>query len=65
LSPSQPNLTPGLSYYRTDFDETGSAEAAVRLALVDPNSVTGRTIGHVDVLNGSFRPFEVTAAALG
>jgi 7-alpha-hydroxysteroid dehydrogenase len=54
-----------LSYYRTDFDETGSAEAAVRLALVDPNSVTGRTIGHVDVLNGSFRPFEVTAAALG
>ncbi|MET0898967.1 MAG: SDR family oxidoreductase [Mycobacterium sp.] len=63
LSPSLPMMTPGLSYYRTDFDETGSeeefAEAVVRLALVDPNEVTGRTVGHRDVLNGSFRPFEV------
>ena len=63
LSPSLPMMTPGLSYYRTDFDETGSedefAEAVVQLALVDPNEVTGRTVGHRDVLNGSFRPFEV------
>lgn len=61
LSPSLPMMTPGLSYYRTDFDETGSeqefAEAVVRLALVDPNEVTGRTVGHREVLDGSFRPF--------
>jgi 7-alpha-hydroxysteroid dehydrogenase len=61
LSPSQAMMTPGLSYYRTDFDDIGSeeefAEAVVRLALVDPDQVTGRTVGHLDVLNGSFRPF--------
>lgn len=61
LSPSQAMLTPGLSYYRTDFDEIGSeedfAEAVVRLALVDPQTVTGRTIGHRQVLDGSFEPF--------
>jgi hypothetical protein len=27
------------------------------LALVDPSVVTGRTIGHREVLDGSFRPF--------
>jgi 7-alpha-hydroxysteroid dehydrogenase len=63
LSPSQPMMTPGLSYYRTDFEDKGSedefAEAVVRLALVDPAQVTGRTVGHLDVLNGSYRPFEV------
>ena len=40
LSPSEAMMTPGLSYYRMDFDEVGSeadfAEAVVRLALVDP-----------------------------
>ena len=54
-------MTPGLSYYRTDFDEIGSetdfAEAVVRLALVDPTAVTGRTIGHREVLDGSFTAF--------
>ncbi|WP_199253686.1 SDR family NAD(P)-dependent oxidoreductase [Mycolicibacterium mengxianglii] len=63
LSPSQAMLTPGLSYYRTDFDDIGSeeefAEAVVRLAVVDPDQVTGRTVGHLDVLNGSYRPFEI------
>ena len=54
-------MTPGLSYYRMDFDEVGSeadfAEAVVRLALVDPDEVTGRTIGHREVLDGTFAPF--------
>jgi hypothetical protein len=27
------------------------------LTLVDPAVVTGRTIGHQQVLDGSFRPF--------
>jgi hypothetical protein len=27
------------------------------LALADPAVVTGRTIGHLQVLDGSFRPF--------
>jgi 7-alpha-hydroxysteroid dehydrogenase len=61
LSPSQAMMTPGLSYYRTDFDDVGSeadfAEAVVRLAAVDPHQVTGRTIGHRQVLDGSFTPF--------
>ncbi|WP_407663236.1 SDR family NAD(P)-dependent oxidoreductase [Mycolicibacterium confluentis] len=61
LSPSQAMMTPGLSYYRTDFDDIGSeaefAEAVVRLAAVDPNAVTGRTIGHREVLDGTFTPF--------
>jgi hypothetical protein len=29
----------------------------VRLALVDPAVVTGRTMGHLEVLDGSFRCF--------
>ncbi len=61
LSPSRPILTPGLSYYARNFDDTASADefarAAVELALVDPAKVTGRTIGHLQVLDGSFRPF--------
>ncbi|CAJ1584534.1 SDR family oxidoreductase [[Mycobacterium] wendilense] len=61
LSPSQAMMTPGLSYYRTDFDDIGSeadfAEAVVRLALVDPAQVTGRTIGHREVLDGTFASF--------
>lgn len=61
LSPSKPILTPGLAYYARGFDDTASedefARAAVELALVDPGKVTGRTIGHLQVLDGSFRPF--------
>ncbi|OBH22717.1 oxidoreductase [Mycobacterium sp. E342] len=62
LSPSKPILTPGLAYYAREFDETAAADefarAAVELTLVDPEKVTGRTIGHLQVLDGSFRPFE-------
>jgi 7-alpha-hydroxysteroid dehydrogenase len=61
LSPSKPILTPGLAYYAGEFVETAPADefarAAVELALVDPGAVTGRTIGHLQVLDGSFRPF--------
>ncbi|ORW10122.1 SDR family NAD(P)-dependent oxidoreductase [Mycobacterium kyorinense] len=59
LSPSKPILTPGLSYYAREFDEVATAEefarAAVELALVDAGAVTGRTIGHLQVLDGSFK----------
>lgn len=61
LAPSKPILTPGLSYYAAGFDDVASADefaqAAVQLALVDPAVVTGRTIGHRQVLDGSFTPF--------
>ena len=61
LAPSKPIMTPGLSYYATEFVDTAPAEefaqAAVRLALVDAGAVTGRTIGHREVLDGTFRPF--------
>jgi len=61
LSPSKPILTPGLAYYASEFVDTAPAEefaaAAVQLALVDAGVVTGRTIGHREVLDGSFRPF--------
>jgi 7-alpha-hydroxysteroid dehydrogenase len=61
LAPSKPILTPGLSYYAREFVDTAPADefarAAVELALVDPAAVTGRTIGHLQVLDGSFRPF--------
>jgi 7-alpha-hydroxysteroid dehydrogenase len=67
LSPSKPILTPGLAYYAREFIETGPADefarAAVQLALVDAGVVTGRTIGHLQVLDGSFRPFERTDAS--
>lgn len=69
LAPSKPIATPGLSYYRTEFASVSPddefARAAVELALVDPNVVTGRTIGHLDVLDGSFRAFTATKSALG
>lgn len=62
LAPSKPIMTPGLAYYARDFDETAKADefarAVVELALVDPRKVTGRTIGHLQVLDGSFRPFQ-------
>lgn len=58
LSPSKAILTPGLSYYTREFDEVSTPEefarAAVELALVDAGAVTGRTIGHLQVLDGSF-----------
>jgi 7-alpha-hydroxysteroid dehydrogenase len=61
LSPSKPIMTPGLSYYAPGFDDVAQpdefARAAVELALVDPEVVTGRTIGHLQVLNGSFRAY--------
>jgi 7-alpha-hydroxysteroid dehydrogenase len=61
LSPSKPIMTPGLSYYAREFVDTAPAEefaeAAVQLVQVDPAQVTGRTIGHHQVLDGSFRPF--------
>jgi NAD(P)-dependent dehydrogenase (short-subunit alcohol dehydrogenase family) len=61
LSPSRPILTPGLAYYAREFVDTAPADefarAAVQLVLVDPSVVTGRTIGHHEVLDGSFRPF--------
>jgi len=61
LAPSKPILTPGLSYYAREFDDVASADefarAAVQLALVNPTVVTGRTIGHQQVLDGSFTPF--------
>ncbi|OBJ55446.1 SDR family NAD(P)-dependent oxidoreductase [Mycobacterium sp. 1423905.2] len=61
LSPSKPIRTPGLSYYATEFDDVASAEefarAAVELTLVDAAAVTGRTMGHRDVLDGTFTPF--------
>jgi NAD(P)-dependent dehydrogenase (short-subunit alcohol dehydrogenase family) len=61
LAPSKPILTPGLAYYAREFVDTAPADefarAAVELALVDPAAVTGRTIGHLQVLDGSFRPF--------
>jgi 7-alpha-hydroxysteroid dehydrogenase len=64
LSPSKPILTPGLAYYAREFVDTAPAEefaaAAVQLALVDAGLVTGRTIGHREVLDGSFRPFTPT-----
>lgn len=63
LSPSKAILTPGLSYYARNFDDTASedefARAAVELVLVDPAKVTGRIIGHLQVLDGSFRSFAV------
>jgi 7-alpha-hydroxysteroid dehydrogenase len=61
LAPSKPILTPGLAYYAREFIDTAPADefaqAAVQLAVVDPSVVTGRTIGHREVLDGSFRPF--------
>ena len=61
LAPSRPIVTPGLSYYRNEFASTSPedefARAAVELALADPQTISGRTIGHLEVLDGSFAPF--------
>jgi 7-alpha-hydroxysteroid dehydrogenase len=61
LSPSKAIMTPGLSYYAREFAEVSTAEqfarAAAELVLVDPTVVTGLTIGHLQVLDGSFRAF--------
>lgn len=61
LAPSRPIATPGLSYYRSEFATTSPddefARAAVELALAGPDTVSGRTIGHLEVLDGSFAPF--------
>ncbi|WP_343709488.1 SDR family oxidoreductase [Mycobacterium sp.] len=61
LSPSKAIMTPGLSYYAREFAEVSPPEefarAAAELVLVDPAVVTGRTIGHLQVLDGSFRAF--------
>lgn len=63
LSPSKPILTPGLAYYASEFVDTAAADefaqAAVELTMVDAGVVSGRTIGHSQVLDGSFRPFTV------
>lgn len=63
LAPSKPIMTPGLSYYAHGFDDESTAEefaqATVQLARVSPSVVTGRTIGHLQVLDGSFAPFMV------
>jgi NAD(P)-dependent dehydrogenase (short-subunit alcohol dehydrogenase family) len=69
LAPSRPIATPGLTYYRNEFasvsPEEEFARAVVELALIDPDVVTGRTIGHLDVLDGSFRAFADITSALG
>lgn len=61
LAPSRPIATPGLTYYRSELATTSPedefARAAVELALVTPDVVTGRTIGHLQVLDGSFAEF--------
>jgi NAD(P)-dependent dehydrogenase (short-subunit alcohol dehydrogenase family) len=59
LSPSRAIFTPGVAYYSREFEDYAPAEdfaeAAVRLATVDPHTLTGRVLGHLDVLDGSFR----------
>lgn len=59
LSPSKAIPTPGLSYYAREFDEVSSAEefatAAAELALVNADELTGCVVGHLEVLDGSFR----------
>jgi 7-alpha-hydroxysteroid dehydrogenase len=62
LSPSKAIPTPGLAYYSPVFEDVGSeadfAEAVVRLAAASPEQVTGRVLGHLDVLDGSFRSYQ-------
>jgi 7-alpha-hydroxysteroid dehydrogenase len=62
LAPSKAIMTPGLAYYSARvFEDQASAEdfaeATVRLAMADPQAVTGKVVGHLDVLDGSFRAF--------
>jgi 7-alpha-hydroxysteroid dehydrogenase len=62
LSPSKAIPTPGLAYYSPVFADVGSevdfAEAVVRLAATRPEQITGRVLGHLDVLDGSFRSYQ-------
>ena len=62
LSPSKAIPTPGLAYYSPVFEDVGSevdfAEAVARLAAARPEQVTGRILGHLDVLDGSFRSYQ-------
>jgi NAD(P)-dependent dehydrogenase (short-subunit alcohol dehydrogenase family) len=62
LSPSKAIPTPGLAYYSPVFEDVGSevdfAEAVARLAAASPEQVTGRVLGHLDVLDGSFRSYQ-------
>lgn len=55
LSPSAPVLTPGNLYAAADETDWASpddfAEATVRVALADPNEVTGRILWDQDVLH--------------
>ncbi len=61
LAPSKAILTPGVAYYSRVFDDLAPeeefAEATVRLAIADPTAITGKVVGHLEVLDGSFRPF--------
>jgi 7-alpha-hydroxysteroid dehydrogenase len=61
LSPSKAIMTLGLSYYGREFADVSTAEefarAAAELVVVDPAVATGRTIGHLQVLDGSFGAF--------
>ncbi|MET0147447.1 MAG: SDR family NAD(P)-dependent oxidoreductase [Ilumatobacteraceae bacterium] len=61
LSPSKAILTPGVQYYSKVFEDVGSDEdfaaAVVVLANADPDVITGKVVGHLDVLDGSFRPY--------
>lgn len=61
MSPSKAIVTPGVSYYSKEFEDVAPeeefAEAAVLLSLVDPEVITGKVVGHRDVLDGSFRPY--------
>ena len=61
LAPSRPIATPGLNYYRSELANTSPDDefacAVVELAAVDPVRVSGRTVGHLQVLDGSFEPF--------
>jgi NAD(P)-dependent dehydrogenase (short-subunit alcohol dehydrogenase family) len=61
LSPSKAIPTPGLAYFSPVFEDVGSdvdfAEAVARLAAASPEQVTGRVLGHLDVLDSSFRSY--------
>lgn len=61
LSPSRAIMTPGLAYYSKQFADLSTGEefaaAVVKLALADPTLVTGKVLGHCDVLDGSYRPY--------
>jgi NAD(P)-dependent dehydrogenase (short-subunit alcohol dehydrogenase family) len=62
LSPSKAIATPGVQYYSKVFGDVAPpedfAEAAVLLALADPSRITGKVVGHAEVLDGSYRPYE-------